>query len=97
MHKDRLSIPVERRRSWKALAGLLAFSAFLVCLIAPLCLYAFAFGLGLEQAVPKQHGIWLVVFGGAIGAWVSLLVFRAVATRVGGVSEAEADAQWNGR
>ena len=78
------------------MAGLLALLAFLVCLVAPLCLYALAFGLGLEQDVPK-HGIWLVVLGGAIGAGVSLFVFRTVATRVGGVSQAEADAQWNGR
>jgi len=96
MHTDRLSIPVERRRSWKVLAGLLAFLAFLVCLVAPLCLYAFAFDLGPEQDV-SEHGIWLVVLGGTIGAGVSLLVFRSVATRFGGVSKAEADAQWNGR
>ena len=70
--------------------------AFLVCSIAPLCLYALALGLSPDQNVPK-HGIWLVVFGCAIGAVVSMLVYRFVAMRLGGVSKSEADAHWSGR
>ncbi len=80
----------------RVFAGLIAFVSLFLFLLGPLFLFRVTNGIPLDGEGSKWE-IWLLIFGGAVGAGVARAVHDSILISSGHFSSIEIDMIWRGK